>query len=85
LPHYATSVLSVSCFALLCALGWLSKEARAEQQQLKPCNPSTAVMADLQLRHLADMHLDDEDENEDVCRICRCPGEADNALFYPCK
>ena len=26
-----------------------------------------------------------EDELEgDVCRICRCGGEADNPLFYPC-
>lgn len=27
--------------------------------------------------------LDDDDE-EDVCRICRNPGEADNPLRYPC-
>ncbi|XP_071722205.1 LOW QUALITY PROTEIN: probable E3 ubiquitin ligase SUD1 [Rutidosis leptorrhynchoides] len=27
---------------------------------------------------------DDEEEEEDVCRICRNPGEADNPLRYPC-
>ncbi|KAK4437902.1 putative E3 ubiquitin ligase SUD1 [Sesamum alatum] len=26
----------------------------------------------------------DEDEEEDVCRICRNPGDADNPLRYPC-
>ncbi|KAL3843909.1 hypothetical protein ACJIZ3_001312 [Penstemon smallii] len=26
----------------------------------------------------------DEDEEEDVCRICRNPGEVDNPLRYPC-
>ncbi|KAL2477275.1 putative E3 ubiquitin ligase SUD1 [Forsythia ovata] len=26
----------------------------------------------------------DEDEEEDVCRICRNPGESDNPLRYPC-
>ncbi|KAL2455602.1 putative E3 ubiquitin ligase SUD1 [Abeliophyllum distichum] len=26
----------------------------------------------------------DEDEEEDVCRICRNPGESDNPLSYPC-
>lgn len=26
----------------------------------------------------------DEDEEGDVCRICRNPGEADNPLRYPC-
>ncbi|KAF5789975.1 putative transcription factor C2H2 family [Helianthus annuus] len=30
-----------------------------------------------------DMH-DDDDEEEDVCRICRNPGDADNPLRYPC-
>ncbi|XP_057546361.1 probable E3 ubiquitin ligase SUD1 [Amaranthus tricolor] len=28
--------------------------------------------------------FDDDDEDEDVCRICRNPGEADNPLRYPC-
>ncbi|CAN4112179.1 unnamed protein product [Withania somnifera] len=27
---------------------------------------------------------DDDEEEEDVCRICRNPGEADNPLRYPC-
>lgn len=27
---------------------------------------------------------DEEDEEEDVCRICRNPGDADNPLRYPC-
>lgn len=28
--------------------------------------------------------FDDDEEEEDVCRICRNPGEADNPLRYPC-
>ncbi|KAL3515296.1 hypothetical protein ACH5RR_022198 [Cinchona calisaya] len=28
--------------------------------------------------------FDDEDEEEDVCRICRNPGDAENPLRYPC-
>ncbi|XP_057533160.1 probable E3 ubiquitin ligase SUD1 [Amaranthus tricolor] len=28
--------------------------------------------------------FDDDDKDEDVCRICRNPGEADNPLRYPC-
>nr|GMC83332.1 probable E3 ubiquitin ligase SUD1 isoform X2 [Ipomoea batatas]GME11003.1 probable E3 ubiquitin ligase SUD1 isoform X2 [Ipomoea batatas] len=27
---------------------------------------------------------DDDEEEEDVCRICRNPGDADNPLRYPC-
>lgn len=27
---------------------------------------------------------DDEDEEGDVCRICRNPGDVDNPLRYPC-
>ena len=30
-------------------------------------------------------YIDDEQEDdEDVCRICRTPGDADNPLQYPC-
>lgn len=27
---------------------------------------------------------DEDDEEEDVCRICRNPGDAENPLRYPC-
>lgn len=30
------------------------------------------------------MYDDDDDEEGDVCRICRNPGDADNPLRYPC-
>lgn len=30
------------------------------------------------------MKYDDDDEEEDVCRICRNPGDAENPLRYPC-
>ena len=33
-------------------------------------------------------HLDDvlsDDEDGDVCRICRMGSQADDPLFYPCK
>ncbi|XP_009768208.1 probable E3 ubiquitin ligase SUD1 isoform X2 [Nicotiana sylvestris] len=33
---------------------------------------------------VATSRYDDDDEEEDVCRICRNPGEADNPLRYPC-
>lgn len=26
----------------------------------------------------------DPDDEEDVCRICRTPGEADSSLYHPC-
>ncbi|KAK8624932.1 hypothetical protein V6N13_089818 [Hibiscus sabdariffa] len=31
-----------------------------------------------------DPGMDEEEEEEDVCRICRNPGDADNPLRYPC-
>jgi hypothetical protein len=34
------------------------------------------------LRTLPDI---DDDEEGDVCRICRMVGEADNPLYFPCK
>eukprot|EP00879_Flechtneria_rotunda_P007361 GHRR01007722.1.p1 GENE.GHRR01007722.1~~GHRR01007722.1.p1 ORF type:complete len:483 (+),score=231.52 GHRR01007722.1:81-1529(+) len=30
-------------------------------------------------------NLPSDDEDGDCCRICRCPGTAGNALFFPCK
>ncbi|CAF2132945.1 unnamed protein product [Brassica napus] len=30
------------------------------------------------------IHIDDEDDEEEVCRICRNPGDADTPLRYPC-
>ncbi|XP_019263510.1 PREDICTED: probable E3 ubiquitin ligase SUD1 isoform X2 [Nicotiana attenuata] len=33
---------------------------------------------------MATSRYDDDEEEEDVCRICRNPGEADNPLRYPC-
>ena len=29
-------------------------------------------------------YVDDDEDEEDVCRICRNPGDADNPLRYPC-
>lgn len=39
------------------------------------CKDSNAV---------ATSRYEDDEEEEDVCRICRNPGEADNPLRYPC-
>ncbi|XP_030523105.1 probable E3 ubiquitin ligase SUD1 isoform X2 [Rhodamnia argentea] len=34
--------------------------------------------------HARRLKYDEEEEEEDVCRICRNPGDADNPLRYPC-
>lgn len=44
---------------------------------------STDQMTRKDLNSLA-CRFDDDEEEEDVCRICRNPGEADNPLRYPC-
>lgn len=44
---------------------------------------STEQLTRKDLNSLASRYDDDEEE-EDVCRICRNPGEADNPLRYPC-
>lgn len=41
-------------------------------------------MANLALQSHPAEAVDDEEE-EEVCRICRGPSEEDNPLFYPCK
>ena len=33
----------------------------------------------------ADAVMEVDDEDEDVCRVCRCPAEPGRPLFTPCK
>ncbi|KAL2231557.1 UNVERIFIED_CONTAM: putative E3 ubiquitin ligase SUD1 [Sesamum indicum] len=47
------------------------------------CGSNDNIPGDISNR-MSKYELLDEDEEEDVCRICRNPGDAENPLRYPC-
>ncbi|KAL6964026.1 putative E3 ubiquitin ligase sud1 [Sarracenia purpurea var. burkii] len=60
--------------------------ASVDAAALNP-SPSSSSPSDLpekEINNTVPRKFDDDDEEEDVCRICRNPGDNDNPLRYPC-
>lgn len=55
----------------------LSASSQASPTAFSTADPAAATAT-------ASRYVDDDEDEEDVCRICRNPGETDNPLRYPC-
>lgn len=57
---------------------------RAQSVNASSASTSPSSLPEKETKGVPSKYDEEDDEEEDVCRICRNPGDADNPLRYPC-